>query len=122
MRHALTPQSNEDARGKTATTLALVKPIPTRGPIYLISGPMAAGKFTVPRLLAERFDRGVHLEGDFFRQSIITGRARMTPEISTEALEQLRLRYQLAAAADTYSQAGFAVVLEDVIAGHLLGE
>jgi chloramphenicol 3-O-phosphotransferase len=91
--------------------------------IYLITGPMAAGKSTVARLLAEHFDRGVYLEGDFFRRSIISGRIEMTPEVTPEALEQLRLRYRLAAsAAGTYSEAGFTVVLEDVIAGPLLSE
>ena len=100
-----------------------MKAISKPGPIYLISGPMAAGKSTVARLLAERFDCGVHLEGDFFRRSIISGRVEMTPHASPEAAAQLRLRYRLAAAAaDTYSQAGFTVVLEDVIAGPLLGE
>src|SRR6184192_104019 len=39
--------------------------------IYLITGPMAAGKSTVAHLLASRFDRGVHLEGDVFRRSIV---------------------------------------------------
>src|SRR6185437_7246792 len=32
--------------------------------VYLVTGPMAAGKTTVARLLAGRFARGVHLEGD----------------------------------------------------------
>ncbi|MGH3053682.1 MAG: AAA family ATPase [Gaiellaceae bacterium] len=56
---------------------------------------MAAGKSTVSRLLALRFDRGVHLEGDVFRRSIVSGRVEMTPDPSPEAVEQLRLRYKL---------------------------
>jgi cytidylate kinase len=35
--------------------------------VYLITGPMDAGTSTVARLLASRFERGVHLEGDVFR-------------------------------------------------------
>jgi chloramphenicol 3-O-phosphotransferase len=84
---------------------------------------MAAGKSTVARLLAGRFARGVYLSGDFFRQSIVAGREEMTPEASREAIEQLRLRYRLAAgAADGYRDAGFTVALEDVAAGPLLPE
>jgi GrpB-like predicted nucleotidyltransferase (UPF0157 family) len=84
---------------------------------------MAAGKTTVARLLASRFARGVHLEGDVFRRSIVSGREEMTPDPSSEALEQLRLRYRLAAAAaDGYFEAGFSVALEDVVAGPLLGD
>jgi GrpB-like predicted nucleotidyltransferase (UPF0157 family) len=89
----------------------------------LITGPMASGKSTVARLLASRFARGVHLEGDLFRRSIVSGREEVTPDASPEALEQLSLRYRLAAAAaDTYFEAGFTVALEDVVAGPLLGE
>jgi GrpB-like predicted nucleotidyltransferase (UPF0157 family)/predicted kinase len=100
-----------------------MKRSPSKCAIYLITGPMAAGKSTVARLLAERFERGVHLEGDFFRRSIVSGRVEMTPDASPEADEQLRLRYRLAAtAADGYCQAGFTVALEDVVAGRLLGE
>jgi chloramphenicol 3-O-phosphotransferase len=47
----------------------------------------------------------------------------MSPEPTPEALEQLVLRYRLAAAAaDTYFEAGFAVALEDVVVGPLLDE
>jgi predicted kinase len=91
--------------------------------VFVLTGPSAAGKTTVGRLLAERFPRGVHLEGDVFRRSIVSGRHEMTPDAAPEALDQLKLRYAVAAtAADTYFEAGFAVVLEDVIAGPMLPE
>jgi GrpB-like predicted nucleotidyltransferase (UPF0157 family) len=89
--------------------------------VYLVTGPMAAGKSTVAGLLARRFERGVHLEGDVFRRGIVSGRIEMTPDAGPEALEQLELRYGIAAeAADRYAEAGFDVVLEDVVAGELL--
>jgi GrpB protein len=50
---------------------------------------------------------------------------RASPPTPTppEALEQLRLRYRLAAAAaDGYFEAGFSVALEDVVAGPILGD
>ncbi len=91
--------------------------------VFLITGPKAAGKSAVGHLLARRFERGVYLNGDLFRRSIVRGRAEMTPTPSPEAVEQLRLRSSLAAAAaDTYAGAGFTVALEDVATGPLLGE
>jgi GrpB-like predicted nucleotidyltransferase (UPF0157 family) len=67
--------------------------------VYLITGPTAAGKSTVARLLASRFERGVHLEGNVF------GCTRLD-----------------AAAADEYFRAGFTVSLEDVVAASMLGD
>jgi GrpB-like predicted nucleotidyltransferase (UPF0157 family) len=94
-----------------------------RPAIYLISGPMGAGKSTVGRLLASRFERGVHLDGDVFRRSIVSGRNEITPDPSPAALEQLRLRHQLgAAAADAYFEAGFTVALEDAVPAPFLGD
>lgn len=91
--------------------------------MFLISGPSAAGKSTVAQLLAQRFPRGVHLEGDVFRRSIVSGRQDPDPAAPPEAKHQLRLRYQIAVdAADRYFRDGFSVVLEDVIAGELLAE
>jgi chloramphenicol 3-O-phosphotransferase len=91
--------------------------------VYLITGPTAAGKSTVARLLASRFERGAYLDADVFRRSIVSGREEATPDPSPEAVEQLRLRHRLgAAAADAYFAAGFGVALEDVVAGPTLGD
>lgn len=74
-------------------------------------------------MLARRFPRGAHVEGDAFRRNIVSGRTDMTPEATGEALDQLRLRYRIAATvADAYADAGFVVALDDVIAGPLLEE
>jgi len=96
-----------------------------RNAIFLVTGPSAAGKSTVGRLLAARFARGVFLEGDAFRRAIVTGRHELTPDPTPEALAQLRLRYRVAAAAaaaDAYCEEGYTVVLEDVVAGPLLAD
>ena len=89
----------------------------------LITGPQGAGKTTVARLVAQRFEHGVHVEGDAFRPFIVAGRAEMTPEPTPEAFGQLRLRYELAHhAATEYERYGFTVVVDDVIAGPMLRE
>jgi AAA domain len=90
-------------------------------PLWLITGIQAAGKSTIAELLARRYPRGVHVRGDVFRRMVVSGRAGMTPEPSTEALTQLGLRYMLGArTADAYAAAGFAVAYQDVILGPLL--
>jgi chloramphenicol 3-O-phosphotransferase len=91
--------------------------------VILVTGIQAAGKSTVAQLLAERLPRSVHVRGDVFRRMIINGRADMTPDPASEAMRQLRLRYQLAATvSDAYFQAGFTVVVQDVILGTHLAE
>jgi chloramphenicol 3-O-phosphotransferase len=95
-----------------------------RVPVIVVTGIQAAGKSTVAQALAERLERSVHLRGDLFRRMIINGRAEMGPASPpAEAIRQLRLRYQLAAAAaDGYAGAGFTVVLQDIILGPHLTE
>ena len=91
--------------------------------IILITGIMASGKSTVAQLVAERFDRSVHLRGDVFRKMIVNDRVEVKPDADEDGLEQLRLRYRLAAhAADAYVEAGFDVVLQDVVVGPMLTE
>ncbi|WP_339290590.1 AAA family ATPase [Paenibacillus sp. FSL W8-0187] len=89
--------------------------------VIVVTGVMASGKSTVAQLLAEKFERGVHLRGDSFRKMIVRGREEMLPDASLEAERQLALRYQLSASvARTYAEAGFHVVLQDVILGPAL--
>lgn len=57
--------------------------------IFLITGVMASGKSTVAQLLAEKFDKGVHLRGDTFRRMIVSGREEMLPDSEGEAVRQL---------------------------------
>jgi cytidylate kinase len=87
--------------------------------VFVITGIQAAGKSTVAQELAERFERSVHVRGDLFRRMVVNGRVEMGPaDPPAEAVRQLRLRYALAAsAADGYAQAGFTVVLQDIVLG-----
>ena len=85
--------------------------------MIVVSGIMAAGKSSVSQMLAERFQYGVHLRGDVFRRMIVSGQASMADDV-LEAQRQLQLRYRLACkAADEYANAGFTVVLQDVVIG-----
>jgi chloramphenicol 3-O-phosphotransferase len=90
--------------------------------VFLVTGIQAAGKSTVAQALAERFERSVHVRGDLFRRMVVNGRAEMgAVNPSAEAIRQLRLRYALAASvADRYADAGFTVILQDVVLGEHL--
>lgn len=91
--------------------------------VVVITGIMAAGKSTVAQLLAERLPKAAHVRGDVFRRMIVSGGVDMTPEQPPEALAQLRLRHELAAAAaDRYATAGFTAILQDVILGDHLDQ
>ena len=90
-----------------------------RNAVHLVTGIQAAGKSTVAQALAERLPgRTVHVHGDQFRRWIVAGRAEMTPDAGAEAVRQLRLRHLLTArTCDTYADAGFTVVAQDVVLG-----
>ena len=54
---------------------------------------------------------------------VVAGREEMTAQPSVEAWRQLRLRYRLGAVtADAYFDAGFSVVVQDVVVGPVLDE
>jgi len=92
--------------------------------IFLITGISAAGKSTTAQTLAERFDYAVHVKGDVFRRMVVSG--RMHPRDDNpppEAIKQLDLRYKLGAmTADAYFDAGFTVVVQDIVLGPSLAD
>ena len=91
--------------------------------VFLLTGVSAAGKSTVAQRLAERFDPSVHVRGDAFRRMIVHPAHRLSPDHPDEVDAHLRIRYaQAAATTEAFHDAGYTVVVQDVIVGPLLAE
>lgn len=92
----------------------------SRRAIFLINGTQGAGKSTVARLLAERFDRGACIDADDLLRIVVSGAAPLVPPLSPEAERQLRLRALVASQiADTFFAAGFTVVIAEILVERL---
>lgn len=88
--------------------------------LLVVTGIMAAGKSTIARLLAQRFARGVHVEADVLQRMIVSGGVWVSQpgEPDGEAAQQLRLRLKNACLlARSFFEAGFTVVIDDIIMG-----
>lgn len=91
-----------------------------RPALIVITGIMAAGKSTIARLLAQHFARGVHIEADVLQRMIVSGGVWVSQpgEPEGEAAQQLRLRLKnMCLLARSFFEAGFTVVLDDIIMG-----
>lgn len=85
-----------------------------------VTGIQAAGKSTVSRLLAQRFARGVHIEADLLQHMVVSGgeQAKEPGELEGEAARQYLLRLKhMCLLARSFFEAGFSVVLDDIMLG-----
>ena len=87
--------------------------------IFLINGTQGAGKSTVARALARRFERSACIDADDLLRLVVSGAASLEPPLSSDAEHQLRLRARVASQlADTFFEAGFTVAIaESLLAG-----
>lgn len=84
-----------------------------------MSGTQGAGKSTVARRLAERFERGAWVSVDALQKMIVAGgRWPEGGEMSAEAERQLRLRLKHACLlAASFVDAGITAVVDDIVIG-----
>ena len=89
------------------------------GSVWLITGAQASGKSTVAELLAQQFERGVHVRGGQFYRWAVRGWVHFDDvDRKGEARRLLALRYRLSAiVADEYAAAGFTTFVQDNIYG-----
>lgn len=94
--------------------------IPRQPAIIIVTGIQAAGKSTVARLLAGRFARGAHVEGDALHHMIVSGdeSVQEPDEPQGEAARQYYLRLQqMCLVGRSFYEGGFTVVLDDIVLG-----
>ena len=106
-------------------------PLDKHSAIVVVSGTQGAGKTTVSGILARRFARGVHVSGDAMQLMIVSGRewpdadsvTADAREVTGAAGAQLRLRLHNACLlARSFFEAGFTVVIDDIVVGTRLDE
>ena len=85
----------------------------------IVSGPPGSGKTTVSAALAFGYERGVHLESDWFFRSIRSGFiAPWLPEVHSQNAAAMVAAADAAAA---YADAGYTVVWDGIVGPWFLG-
>ena len=88
----------------------------TPSPIFLLTGPPGAGKSSVSHALLQRFPFGFHIPLDNLRDWVVSGIAHPVPTWTEETTRQFTLARKGAVhLAKQYSDAGFAIVMDDIV-------
>lgn len=86
------------------------------GPLWVLSGSPGVGKSSVAHALLRQYPRGLHLPVDDLRELVVSGLVHPSLDHPPEAVRQFRLARRAAAFhARLYAEAGFAVVVDDVL-------
>lgn len=93
-------------------------------PVIVVSGLPGVGKSMTARVLARRFERAAHVEADRLQQLIVSGAVWPDADgIGAEARRQLDLRLRNACLlARSFADAGFAVIVDDIVIGEAVEE
>ena len=84
--------------------------------VYLVGGPVGAGKTTVARRLAERLSLAAHIETDRIQDLIVSGSLHPQEEPKEEAERQLSLRRRnVAMLADSFFESGVTPIIDEAI-------
>ena len=87
-----------------------------QSPLFLITGTPGVGKSVTAAALMRRFPFGLHIPVDDLREWVVSGISQPVPEFTEETGRQFRLaRGAAAQVAALYTDAGFAVAIDDVI-------
>ena len=85
----------------------------SRGEVVIVSGPPGSGKTTVSAALALGYERGVHMESDWFFQSIRSG--FVAPWLPDAHSQNAAVMVVAADAAAAYADAGYTVVWDGIV-------